>query len=93
MGNEEKNCTGEEIFQKISDLIIKRTHVQKEDIKMDSNFRSDFNLDSMDILDVTVAVERAFKVNLDNTEDMEKISNFETFTVGVLVAIVLKDKN
>ncbi len=69
--------TKEEIFEKVRDIISERCKIDKNSINLDSDFELDLQLDSLDIVEITMKIEEEFNINI-NDEDvmrMRKISD------------------
>ena len=68
------------IFEKLATLIAEQFNVDADTITMDTSFADDLNADSVDIVDLSMALEEEF--------DIEELSEEETSsitTVGDLV--------
>ena len=59
-------------FEKISDIIIELIGVEKEKIKLESNFTEDLGLDSLDLFQIITELESLYKVEFD-LKDADKI--------------------
>jgi acyl carrier protein len=67
--------TREEIFTRLKVLIIEKFSVQEEDVLMSSKF-SDFDADSLDIVDLVMGIESDFNIHIPD-ELVEKITSVE----------------
>ena len=65
----------EDIFERLKVLIVEKFSVQEEDILMSSKF-SDFDADSLDIVDLVMGIESDFDIHLPD-ELVEKITSVE----------------
>lgn len=74
--------TEEEIFNEIKEILVDQLGLNEEDVRMDSNFIDDLNADSLDIVELIMALESEFDVSIPD-EDAEKIS-----TVGDAVKYI-----
>lgn len=74
--------TKEEVFNKISDIIVDHFDVDKSKITNDLNFKTDLNADSIDIVEFVLELEDAFGAEISD-EDAEKLS-----TVGQAVDFI-----
>jgi acyl carrier protein len=45
------------VFERLANIISTKTKVKKEEIKLDSDFELDLNLDSLDIVEIVMAIE------------------------------------
>jgi acyl carrier protein len=68
------------IFEKLSALIAEQFNVDADSITMDTSFSDDLNADSVDIVDLSMALEEEFGVEELSEEEIATIS-----TVGDLV--------
>ena len=60
------------IFEKLCELIAEQFNVDADSITMDTAFEDDLNADSVDIVDLSMALEEAFGVGIAD-EDMANI--------------------
>ncbi len=74
--------TEEEIFTKISDILADNFDVDKAQITKDTNFSSDLNADSIDLVEFILQLEDEFGSEISD-EDAEKIK-----TVGDAVSYI-----
>lgn len=68
----------EVIIEKINDFLIDEFEVETEDISSDANLKETLELDSLDYVDLVVAVESNFNVKL-NAEDFINIITLQDF--------------
>ena len=68
------------IFEKLSALISEQFNVDADSITMETSFIDDLNADSVDILDLSMALEEAFGIEELDEEEASSIA-----TVGDLV--------
>ncbi|MCI8552004.1 MAG: acyl carrier protein [Lawsonibacter sp.] len=74
------------IFEKLAALIAEQFNVDADSITMDTSFTDDLNADSVDIVDLSMALEEEFGIEELAEEEASSIS-----TVGDLVRF-LKNK-
>lgn len=67
------------IFDKIKNIISEQLGVEKDEITMDSSFIDDLGADSLDIVELIMALETEFDIEIPD-EDAEKVT-----TVGDVV--------
>ncbi|WP_290033827.1 acyl carrier protein [Ligilactobacillus cholophilus] len=77
--------TEQEIFNKIADIMVSHFDIKKEDIKMDLNFKTDLDADSIDFVEFILDLEDAFGEEIPD-EDAEKLN-----TVGDAVEYIQKN--
>ena len=68
------------IFEKLVALIAEQFNVDEDSITMDTSFVDDLNADSVDLMDLSVALEEEFGIEEMADEDVSSIA-----TVGDVV--------
>ena len=68
------------IFEKLAALIAEQFNVDADSITMDTSFTDDLNADSVDIVDLSMALEEEFGIDELDEEQASSIT-----TVGDLV--------
>ena len=68
-----------ETKDKIIDLVCDKLGVEKKDVTLESNIVDDLGADSLDIVEIVMAIEDAFNISVNDSE-AEKIK-----TVGDLI--------
>ena len=63
---------GTELDQRVSDIIVEQLGVPKEEIAPEASFIDDLGADSLDIVELVMAMEEAFDIEIPD-EDAEKI--------------------
>lgn len=93
--NISKEWTHEEIFKKIKSILLEALEVDPEIIKSDSLIINDFGAESIDILDISFRIEKAFEIKIParslslNPENIpEGKTAGEIFTVQMIVDFV-----
>ena len=74
------------IFDKIKDIIIEQLQVEESDISMDTNLMKDLSADSLDAVEIIMAIEEEYGIEIPD----EYAENFQT--VGDLVEYVEENK-
>lgn len=69
----------EEIFEKVKEIIVERLGVTESSINMEASFIDDLGADSLDIVELIMALEEQFDTEIPDS-DAEKI-----VTVGDVV--------
>jgi len=64
----------EEIFKKLKEIIIDVLDIKEDKIAHEATFLDDFGADSLDIVEIVMAMEEAFNIEIPD-EDVEKISS------------------
>lgn len=68
------------IFEKLKSLIAEQFNVDEDTITLDTSFADDLNADSVDIVDLSMALEEEFGIEELDEDEASSIS-----TVGDLV--------
>lgn len=79
--------SSEEIFDKISAIIVDQLGVAESAITMEASFIDDLGADSLDIVELIMAIEEEFNIEIPNT-DAEKV-----VTVGDVVEYIKENAN
>lgn len=64
----------EEIFKKLKEIIIDILDIKEDKITHEATFLDDLGADSLDIVEIVMAMEEAFNIEIPD-EDVEKISS------------------
>ena len=70
------------VFEKIRTLLSEQLDIEEDDITMDSKIADDLGADSLDVVDLIMAIEDEFEVEIPD-EDIENIK-----TVGDVVKYI-----
>ena len=62
--------TSEEIFKTMQDLIAEQFAVNADDVKMNSSFEDDLSADSVDLVELVMAMEEEFEIDEIPEEDL-----------------------
>lgn len=73
-------------FDKIKDIIIEQLQVEESDVNMDTNLMKDLSADSLDAVEIIMAIEDEYGIEIPD-EEAEKMQ-----TVGDLVRYVEENK-
>ena len=75
----------DEIMDKVRAVIVDQLGVEEDDVTEDASFVDDLNADSLDIVELVMALEEEFGISIPD-EDAENIK-----TVGDAVAYITKN--
>lgn len=75
------------VFNKVKSIIVDQLSVEDEEVKMESTFVDDLGADSLDIVELVMAFEEEFDMEIPD-EDAEKIK-----TVGDAVKYIEEKEN
>lgn len=62
--------TSEEIFKTMQDLIAEQFAVNADDVTMTSSFEDDLSADSVDLVELVIAMEEEFEIDEIPEEDL-----------------------
>ena len=65
--------TSEEIFKTMQDLIAEQFAVNADDVTMNSSFEDDLGADSVDLVELVMAMEEEFEVDEIPEEDLARL--------------------
>lgn len=68
------------ILEKLKELIAEQFNVDADSIDLDTSFADDLNADSVDVVDLSMALEEEFDIELLDEDEMSSI-----VTVGDLL--------
>jgi acyl carrier protein len=66
------NVAQNDIFERLANIISTKTKVKKEEIRLESDFELDLNLDSLDIVEIVMAIEEEFNITISD-DDIQKL--------------------
>ncbi len=64
------------VFEKVRSIIAEQLSIDEEEIKMESSFVDDLGADSLDVVELIMALETEFDLEIAD-EDAEKVSKVE----------------
>ncbi len=70
----------EKIKQKVTDIVVDVLGVEASEVQESSHIQNDLGADSLDVVELTLNVEKAFDIDLGDAAEVEKIH-----TVGDLI--------
>lgn len=73
----------DETYEKVKAVIVDQLNVEEDDVTEDATFVDDLGADSLDIVELVMALEESFGISIPD-EDAENIK-----TVGDAVAYIL----
>ncbi len=73
----------EEIFDKVKEVIVDQLSVEEDDVTEEASFIDDLGADSLDIVELVMALEESFGISIPD-EEAENIK-----TVGDAVAFIV----
>ena len=69
------------IFEKVKDIIAEELGIEAEEIKLESNLTEDLGADSLDAIELIMAVEEAFDVEIADSDatSIKLVSDIVTY--------------
>ena len=58
----------QDIEKKVTDILVDKLGVEPEEVKSEAKFREDLGGDSLDLVEVMMAVEREFRISVTDEE-------------------------
>ena len=58
----------DEVFEKIQDVLVESLGVDKEDVSREARLVNDLGAESIDFLDITFQLEKAFSIKIEQKE-------------------------
>ena len=65
--------SAEEIFKTMQSLIVEQFALEPEDVTMDSSFEDDLGADSVDLVELVMAMEEEFDIGEIEEEDLQNL--------------------
>lgn len=56
------------IFEKVKELIVEQTGVNPDEVHLESSFVDDLGCDSLDLIELVMAAEEEFDIEIPDTE-------------------------
>ncbi len=61
-------------FDKVKEVFVETINCNEEDVKLEAKLAEDLGMDSLDAVEVVMALEEAFEISIEE----DKVSTFET---------------
>jgi acyl carrier protein len=68
LNEEEKIMSTESIFETVQSILAEQLGIEEDQITMESNFIDDLNADSLDIVELVMAMEQEFGISIPDDE-------------------------
>ncbi len=68
--------SSEEVFEKVKKIIVEQLGVAEENVTLESSFIDDLGADSLDIVELIMALEEEFDIEIPDS-DAEKVVTVE----------------
>lgn len=70
------------IEEKIFDIIVEQFNVERDNISLETSFKNDLNADSLDLVEMIMALEDEFNLELED-ESVEDINTINDVIVHI----------
>lgn len=69
------------IFEKVRDIIVETVSCEAQEVKMETSLKDDLGLDSLDAVELNMALEEAFSITIPDEalEKMKLVSDLVEF--------------
>ncbi|WP_404789232.1 acyl carrier protein [Altericista sp. CCNU0014] len=78
----------DEIFSKVKSIVAEQLSVEEDQVTPDANFQNDLNADSLDVVEMVMALEEAFDVEIPDeaAEEIKTVQDAVDYIAGKAVA-------
>ena len=66
------------MFEKIQEMMVESLSLEKDDIKLDSTFKS-LEIDSLDVFELVTELEEEFYIEIDDAENLKSVQDLVTY--------------
>jgi acyl carrier protein len=80
--------TQDEIFQKVKTIVADQLSVDAGDVKPEANFANDLSADSLDVVELVMALEEEFEIEIPDeaAEEIKTVQDAVDFIGGKVAA-------
>ncbi|MEM9135838.1 MAG: acyl carrier protein [Cyanobacteria bacterium P01_F01_bin.42] len=73
-----------EIFDKVKDIVAEQLSVESDKVTEAANFQNDLNADSLDVVEMVMALEEAFDIEIPDeaAEEIKTVKDAVTYING-----------
>ncbi len=73
-----------EIFEKVKKIVIEQLDVEADQVTPDASFQNDLNADSLDVVEMVMALEEAFDIEIPDeaAEEIQTVQNAVSYIEG-----------
>jgi acyl carrier protein len=78
----------DDIFEKVKAIVVEQLSVDAADVTPEASFLNDLNADSLDVVEMVMALEEAFDVEIPDeaAEDIKTVQDAVNFISGKVAA-------
>lgn len=66
------------MFEKIQEMMVESLSLEKDDITLDSTFKS-LEIDSLDVFELVTELEEEFDIEIDDAENLKSVQDLVTY--------------
>ncbi|CAI2689549.1 acyl carrier protein [Apilactobacillus apinorum] len=70
------------IFDKVKEIVVDQSDVKAEDIKMETNFKDELDLDSLDLFEIIDALEDEYDIEIDTDNDIATVQQLVDYVAN-----------
>lgn len=63
------------VFEKIKKLMVEQLDVEESKITLQTSFKEDLDIDSLDLFQVIMEIEDAFDIQFENSENIKTVGD------------------
>jgi acyl carrier protein len=80
--------SNDEIFSKVKAIVAEQLSVEADQVTPEANFQNDLNADSLDVVEMVMALEEAFDVEIPDeaAEEIKTVQDAVNYIVGKAAA-------
>lgn len=74
----------DEIFSKVKSIVAEQLSVEEDQVTPEANFQNDLNADSLDVVEMVMALEEAFDVEIPDeaAEEIKTVQDAVDYIAG-----------
>ena len=73
------------MFEKIQEMMVESLSLEKDDITLDSTFKS-LEIDSLDVFELVTELEEEFDIEIEDAENLKSVQDLVTYIEETLAA-------
>ena len=66
------------MFEKIQEMMVESSSLEKDDIKLDSTFKS-LEIDSLDVFELVTELEEEFDIEIEDAENLKSVQDLVNY--------------
>ena len=73
------------MFEKIQEMMLESLSLEKDDIKLDSTFKS-LEIDSLDVFELVTEIEEEFDIEIEDAENLKSVQDLVNYIENKVAA-------